>query len=119
MCYSLTKEVRMASECISNTVWIVLVKKHLEKKGVWMQESKANRFCIFVFAVLDSWNFRRGSRLFLSQIFDPFTVANEVKFIGKDLVVWRDQGCNHHMLGADLFLKQVQIGMVVSSFNSA
>ena len=77
-----------------------------------MQESKANRFCIFVFAVLDSWNFSRGSRLFLSQISDLFTVANVVQFIGKDLVAWRNQRYNHHMLGADLFLKQVQTSMV-------
>ena len=82
-----------------------------------MQESKANRFCIFVFAVLESWDFSRGSRLFLSQKFDLFTVTNGFQFMGKDIVACRDQGYNHHMLGADLFLKQVQIGMVVSSFS--
>ena len=74
------------------------------------------RFCIFLFAVLDSSNFSRGSRLFFPQILDLFTIANGFQFIGKDLVAWRDQGYNYHMLGADLFLKQVQIGVVVDSF---
>ena len=52
-------------KCISETLWVVLVKKHLRKNGVWMQESNANRFCIFVFTVF--WTlgiFCRGSRLF-------------------------------------------------------
>ena len=76
------------------------------------------RFYIFAFIIfLDSWNFCRGSRLsFFSKFSALFTVSNGFQFIGKDLVGWRDQGYNYHMLYDDLFLKQVQIGMVVSSF---
>ena len=63
-----------------------------------MQKSKTSRFCIWA-ATLSSWEILARFQGFSFQFFDPFTVANEVKFIGKDLVAWRSQEYNHHMLG--------------------
>ena len=63
-----------------------------------MQEPKVNRFLYFIYAVLDSWNFSRGLRLFISQKFDHFTVANGFQFIGKDLVAWRVQPSHARVL---------------------
>ena len=69
-------------------------------KNRWSLNARNKKLTSFVFCVeaLDSWNFSRGSRLFLSQFFDPFTVANSLQFIGKDLVAWRVQPSHARVL---------------------
>ena len=80
----------------------------------WSLNARNQKLTGFVCCVCSFWTLgiSAGFKAFLSQISDPFTVANVVQFIGNDLVAWRNQRYSHHMLGVDLFLKQVQTIMV-------
>ena len=55
------------------------------------KESKVNRFCMLCLKFLELLEFWQGFKAFLSQIFDLFSVAKGVLFIGKGFIVWRGQ----------------------------
>ena len=70
-------------------------------------------FCICSFGLLE---FQKGLKDFSFSKIRPLYSCNGFQFMAKDIVACRDQEYNHHMLGTKLFLKQIQIGMMVSSF---
>ena len=54
----------MAFECILGTVWVVLVRKELEKNGVLMQESNAKVFYFCVYNPFGLLEFLQGFKVF-------------------------------------------------------
>ena len=59
---------------------MVLVKKYLRTNGV-------SKSCVLCLQFLELLGFWKGFKAFLSQIFDLFSMAKGVLFIGKDFVV--------------------------------